>query len=282
MRRKGILLGAVLMLSCICFPAVGGMCNFTGTDLVCVDVCYGSPDECGASYQRMGFAGFGAYGPRNENLDPGGGNQSTWVNECHYEYYDFWEECDDREIPIGGGVGGGIPGSDPPSDPPNSNPLDQNNDGKMDCWKNSVNTADPNADTLDANDGLGSNFGGPNTTRPGHDGIDRQCDAGDTINSPLDGVVKKVNKGWRQGGDTRGNFVIVERCASPGQQCQTVALYHMTDVTVNVGDHVSVGTGVGTCGSTGNSTGDHLHLKYSDASGTVQDPAGPNGFGNCP
>src|SRR5699024_2012171 len=38
---------------------------------------------------------------------------------------------------------------------------------------------------------------------------------------------------------------------------------HMSSLTVNKGDKVQAGSELGICGSTGNSTGPHLHLEIS-------------------
>ena len=47
---------------------------------------------------------------------------------------------------------------------------------------------------------------------------------------------------------------------------------HQTDVSVYAGQHVDVADQVGTVGSTGNSTGPHLHLEVRPAGGSPVDP----------
>lgn len=47
---------------------------------------------------------------------------------------------------------------------------------------------------------------------------------------------------------------------------------HQTDVSVYAGQHVEVADQVGTVGSTGNSTGPHLHLEVRPAGGSPVDP----------
>jgi murein DD-endopeptidase MepM/ murein hydrolase activator NlpD len=47
---------------------------------------------------------------------------------------------------------------------------------------------------------------------------------------------------------------------------------HQTDVTVHTGQQVDVADPVGTVGSTGNSTGPHLHLEVRPAGGSPVDP----------
>jgi murein DD-endopeptidase MepM/ murein hydrolase activator NlpD len=47
---------------------------------------------------------------------------------------------------------------------------------------------------------------------------------------------------------------------------------HQTDVSVQTGEHVDVADQIGTVGSTGNSTGPHLHLEVRPAGGSPVDP----------
>lgn len=131
--------------------------------------------------------------------------------------------------------------------------LDEDDDGRMDCWQNSVMTTNPHADTLDSNDTLGTNFGGPNTERPGHKGIDRQCYAGDPILAVHTGIVS--DKGYRE--DDNGHFI---RINHSGSAEQSVYLHMESESPKSIGDSVLVGQQVGTCGTSGNSTGHHLHL----------------------
>lgn len=85
-----------------------------------------------------------------------------------------------------------------------------------------------------------------------HKGIDVSLNIGDTVRSALPGVVSKVSyeaKGY-------GNYVIVTH--SGGYETRYA---HMSRCIVSPGDHVSPGDAVGLGGTTGNSTGPHLHFE---------------------
>lgn len=73
-----------------------------------------------------------------------------------------------------------------------------------------------------------------------------------------------------------GNFVKLEYDRADGSKTQ-VTYYHLSEIKVKVGDVVSAGQQLGVSGSTGKSTGDHLHLgvKQISADGNARhiDPA---------
>src|SRR5699024_7705434 len=101
-----------------------------------------------------------------------------------------------------------------------------------------------------------SHFG--NRSSPGgigstnHTGIDLACQGGVTpINSLFAGEV--VTSEYRGG---LGNTVVVKHSSD---FYSTYA--HMSSLEVSVGDAVNAGDTLGICGSTGNSTGPHLHLE---------------------
>lgn len=85
-----------------------------------------------------------------------------------------------------------------------------------------------------------------------HKGIDVSLHIGDTVRSALPGVVSKVSyeaKGY-------GNYVVITH--SGGYETRYA---HMSRCIVSPGDRVSPGDAVGLGGSTGNSTGPHLHFE---------------------
>ncbi|MBI4931436.1 MAG: peptidoglycan DD-metalloendopeptidase family protein [Bacteroidetes bacterium] len=84
-----------------------------------------------------------------------------------------------------------------------------------------------------------------------HKGIDIQMRKGDTITSAFDGMVRFAKK---QGG--YGNVVIVRHYNG----LETVYA-HLWKIKVKDGDVVSAGDLIGLAGSTGHSTGPHLHFE---------------------
>jgi murein DD-endopeptidase MepM/ murein hydrolase activator NlpD len=85
-----------------------------------------------------------------------------------------------------------------------------------------------------------------------HDGIDLPVKAGTNVRSLADGVVTDVKYD-----EVNGNHIIVNH----GQGYVSMYL-HLKDkgTLVNVGDQVQNGQVIGLVGSTGSSTGPHLHL----------------------
>ena len=104
-----------------------------------------------------------------------------------------------------------------------------------------------------------------------HNGIDIGAGFGDTVMAAGSGTVIYVEEpveGENYGGEGYGNYCIVDH----GNGITT--LYgHMRDVYVSVGDSVSTGSALGEVGSTGSSTGSHLHFEVRDW-GTPVDPMG--------
>lgn len=99
-------------------------------------------------------------------------------------------------------------------------------------------------------------------TRRLHAGVDIGASSGTPIHAAKAGVV--IHSGWRGG---YGNAVLVEH------EGGVVTLYaHMTRTAAQVGQTVLGGDVIGYVGSTGNSTGPHLHLEVR-IGGEPVDPA---------
>jgi murein DD-endopeptidase MepM/ murein hydrolase activator NlpD len=91
--------------------------------------------------------------------------------------------------------------------------------------------------------------------REDHRAIDIAATQGTFVTSADRGVV--VRAGWNDQG--YGNFVVIDH------NIDYVTLYsHLTDVLVKEGEVVSQGQVIGTVGSSGNSTGPHLHFEIRD------------------
>ena len=96
-----------------------------------------------------------------------------------------------------------------------------------------------------------------------HTGVDLGCGYGAPIGAAGDGVV--VEAGWRGG---YGNAVVIDH----GDGLAT--LYgHQSSIAVSPGERVSTGRTIGYVGSTGYSTGPHLHWEVW-VNGTPVDPMG--------
>ncbi len=87
---------------------------------------------------------------------------------------------------------------------------------------------------------------------PGHNGIDIGAGIGSALFAADSGTV--VYAGWLNGG--YGNFVMIDHGNG-----FTTWYEHLENIQVNCGDNVFQGSVIGTAGSTGNSTGAHLHFE---------------------
>ena len=97
-----------------------------------------------------------------------------------------------------------------------------------------------------------SRFGSRSSVRVGaHTGLDIAAPRGTAIKAAAGGTV--IHAGWK---GSLGNLVII----SHGNGVQTY-YGHCSSICVSVGDTVSQGDIVAKVGSTGNSTGNHLHLE---------------------
>lgn len=102
-----------------------------------------------------------------------------------------------------------------------------------------------------------------------HLGLDLPAPSGAPVVATHAGRVISAKSGWKREdfdnkapGWSRGNYVIVETPASGGAVART-GYYHLADLAkgLKVGDQVQAGQQLGTVGSTGNSSGPHLHLE---------------------
>ena len=103
-------------------------------------------------------------------------------------------------------------------------------------------------------------------TRPyseDHQGVDFAAPEGTTVMSIFNGTVQ--DSGCN---DTEGNYVVIQNC--DGIKCKFAHLQNAA--SIDVGGDVSTGTAVGNVGSTGNSTGPHLHMEMYDVNGNSIDP----------
>lgn len=94
-------------------------------------------------------------------------------------------------------------------------------------------------------------YGEERTTSP-HKGIDIAKNLGDDVNAALDGKV--VSAGYNNGG--YGNLIIIEH-----EDNMQTYYAHLSEINVSVGDYVKKGDKIGAIGSTGYSTGPHLHFE---------------------
>ena len=106
-----------------------------------------------------------------------------------------------------------------------------------------------------------------------HAGIDLAAGSGTLIYAAASGYVQVA--GWSSGG--YGNYVIIYHGKmSDGNQYST--LYgHMRSVATSAGKYVQQGEIIGYVGSTGNSTGNHLHLEVWKG-GSKANAVNPRGY----
>lgn len=95
----------------------------------------------------------------------------------------------------------------------------------------------------------------------GHHGLDIAVPLGTPVHSTQSGRV--IHAGWNDEG--YGNLVIVENGA------YRTYYAHLEDIDVQVGDQLASGAVVGLSGSTGNSTGPHVHYEVR-LNGTTVNP----------
>lgn len=109
--------------------------------------------------------------------------------------------------------------------------------------------------------GYGMRFHPISKTQKAHLGVDYAAPTGTPVRAIGDGVVSFA--GW-QGG--YGNVIEIQHKAR-----QSTLYAHLSRIDVRKGEKVSQGDAVGAVGSTGASTGPHLHFEFRD-NGVHQDP----------
>ena len=90
-----------------------------------------------------------------------------------------------------------------------------------------------------------------------HAGIDMAAPAGTPIYAAASGYVQVA--GWSSGG--YGNYVIIYHGSMSDGNAYSTLYGHMKSVATSAGKYVKQGELIGYVGSTGNSTGNHLHLE---------------------
>jgi murein DD-endopeptidase MepM/ murein hydrolase activator NlpD len=97
-----------------------------------------------------------------------------------------------------------------------------------------------------------------------HAGIDIAKPTGTELITIIDGVV--IQTGYDANG--YGHFIVVEEKRSK----QTVLYGHCNSLIASEGDEVKLGQTIATIGSSGKSTGPHVHLEIRDSSGNKLNP----------
>lgn len=110
---------------------------------------------------------------------------------------------------------------------------------------------------------IGDGFGAARPNGRKHKGVDIAASTGTPIRAALKGTV------YRRGYDAgAGNYVDLKH---PGQVPDMTKYFHMSDFAVSHGDEVAQGEVIGYVGSTGSSSGPHLHFE-TWVNGTAVDP----------
>ena len=99
---------------------------------------------------------------------------------------------------------------------------------------------------------IGDGFGAPRAGGRTHAGLDFPVGYGTRVGSAGSGTT--IFAGWNNGG--YGNLVVIQHSTG-----YTTWYAHLQQITSYVGEQVSAGTRIGYVGSTGYSTGPHLHFE---------------------
>ena len=106
-----------------------------------------------------------------------------------------------------------------------------------------------------------------------HAGIDFAAPAGTPIYAAASGYVQVA--GWSSGG--YGNYVVIYHGKMTDGNAYSTLYGHMRSVATSAGKYVNQGDLIGYVGSTGNSTGNHLHLEVWKG-GSKANAVNPRGY----
>lgn len=178
---------------------------------------------------------------------------------CSTENYldDYW--CSGS----GGGSGGPSGGGGGGSGGGGLSPADADGNSYIDHWRDVVETNDPCANNFDANDRLGSNLGGTNTSRPGHNGVDIQANDGDLVAAVADGEITAAQ--WQRSWDHSYGCGFHIRVQHDNSDTTVYCHLQANSNGFEVGQRVRAGHVIALANSTGNSSGPHLHLNYNSS-----------------
>ena len=105
-----------------------------------------------------------------------------------------------------------------------------------------------------------------------HSGIDFGASCGTPVYAPASGEVWRADQGQPDGMIGTGNRVVLNHGVI-GNSALATNYYHLTSYVVSVGQWVNAGQLIGYVGTTGNSTGCHLHFE-TVLNGALVDPMG--------
>lgn len=178
------------------------------------------------------------------------------LGSCTTTYYvdDYW--CSRR------------PATDTVPNPYYNNPADIDQNLVIDDHKDVLKTSDPCAWQFDNGDRLGTAYGGSNSGRPTHNGVDIQAEFADPVGVVRHGRITSV--GWQNPNNHSegcGYRIVVEHFN--GDQ----SIYcHLKENSAKfaVNEYVRAGTVIGAANTTGNSSGNHLHLIYYQGGNPIE------------
>lgn len=123
-------------------------------------------------------------------------------------------------------------------------------------------------DSLTVTSGFGSTFGGPNTRRPNHNGVDFRARTPLPVKAPLGGVVTLADRAGTSDESDGGGLEVVIRHDDGTRS----GYAHLSEIRVVRGQRVEAGEVFALTGDTGRGTGPHLHMTARNAEGERVDP----------